>query len=518
MKRKKSYLTATDQFCGAGGSSIGATAAGVEVKLALNHWDKAIATHNTNFPDTLHDCTDISACNPRRYPSTDILITSPECTNHTIAKGKARTSRMQLDLFGKVEIDPASERSRATMWDVPRFAEYHDYNLIIVENVVDAQKWVQYPAWIMAMELLGYKHKAVYFNSMFAHPTPQSRDRMYVVFWKAGNKSPDLDFTPLAYCHYCEKDIDAVQTWKNGRYAGKYRSQYIYTCPICAKTVEPYYYCAANAIDWTVQIERIGDRARPLAEKTLRRIRIGLEKYGAAPMATELAYGHAGNNRSQPLTAPLMTQTTRQSGAVVVPPYIIEMYGTSTTRPIHEALSTMTTNLHHGVVVPFLASYYGTDNLSRVTDALPTVTTVEKQALIMPPMLVGNYSPGWTRPVTEPTGVITTADHHSLVVPPFLLSYYTRSSGQGAAVASMVDPVPTQPTWPLHYLVQPSELPAIEDCGFRMLQPHEIQRAMAFPDDYVVLGNNREKVKQLGNAVTSPVMAMLIERCVATLQ
>jgi len=33
---------------------------------------------------------------------------------------------------------------------------------------------------------------------------------------------------------------------------------------------------------------------------------------------------------------------------------------------------------------------------------------------------------------------------------------------------------------------------------------------------YVVLGTKREKVKQYGNAVTPPVMQMLIERCVAT--
>ncbi len=74
-------LTFTDQFCGAGGSSQGVRKLsekikGVEVRLALNHWKLAIETHNTNFPDTLHECTDISACDPRRYPKTDILITS----------------------------------------------------------------------------------------------------------------------------------------------------------------------------------------------------------------------------------------------------------------------------------------------------------------------------------------------------------------------------------------------------------------------------------------------------------
>lgn len=119
---KQSYITVTDQFCGAGGSSQGAQEAGVEVAMALNHWKLAIETHQTNFPNTKHDCTDISACDPRRYPSTDILITSPECTNHSLAKGK-KIVKAQLDLYENGTIDPAAERSRATMWDVPRFCQ-----------------------------------------------------------------------------------------------------------------------------------------------------------------------------------------------------------------------------------------------------------------------------------------------------------------------------------------------------------------------------------------------------------
>jgi site-specific DNA-cytosine methylase len=73
------------------------------------------------------------------------------------------------------------------------FAEVHRYNAIIVENVVDARDWVMWPAWLHAMELLGYNHKCVYLNSMFAHPTPQSRDRMYVVFWRKGNGAYSIE-------------------------------------------------------------------------------------------------------------------------------------------------------------------------------------------------------------------------------------------------------------------------------------------------------------------------------------
>lgn len=476
---KHSYITVTDQFCGAGGSSIGAVAAGAELKLALNHWQLAIETHNSNFPNALHDCTDISACDPRRYPSTDILITSPECTSHSLAKGMARRQQ-HLDLFGNGP-DPANERSRATMWDVPRFAEFHRYQLIVVENVVEARHWVTWDAWLHAMQLLGYDHECVFFNSMFAHPTPQSRDRMYVVFWRKGNPRPDLRITPLAWCAACQKNAESVQTWKNNQKRwGKYHSQYIYTCPHCRAKVEPYYYCAANAIDWGLLAPRVGDRARPLKERTLARIREGMKKFGRLPLQINLTQ-HEG--LVKPLTHPAFTQ-------VVMPPFIVALDQSRgngvPVRDVSQPWATQTTAQAMGLVVPpFLTSYYGTGNNSPIDEAMPTVPT---------------------------------RDRHALVVPPFIVSYYTRVSGIQAAVSGMEEATPTVPGRAVHYLAQPGETPAVEDCGFRMLQPHEIHRAMAFPDGYKVLGNQREKVKQLGNAVTPPVMSILMERCIATLR
>src|SRR3569833_252203 len=133
---KNSYITVTDQFCGAGGSSQGVrnyartVGGGIEVKLAMNHWKLAVETHATNFPEADHDCADISASDPRRYNSTDILITSPECTNHSVSNGKKKPKK-QLNMFDKAFPDEAADRSRATMWDVVRFAEYHKYNIII---------------------------------------------------------------------------------------------------------------------------------------------------------------------------------------------------------------------------------------------------------------------------------------------------------------------------------------------------------------------------------------------------
>jgi len=139
-------------------------------------------------------------------------------------------------------------------------------------------------------------------------------------------------------------------------------------------------------------------------------------------------------------------------------------------------------------------------------------TARQDTALIMP-----YYSNGIARPASEAIPTVTTTDRHALVVPPFLLGYYTRTAGVQAAISSTNEPMPTQSTQSRHYPVQPGDVPAVEDCGFRMLQPHEIQAAMAFPADYRVLGNKREQVRQLGNAVTPPVMQMLVERIVKSL-
>ncbi len=236
--RKASDIDATDLFCGAGGFSTGIKRAGVRVRMALNHWDKAIECHNLNHPDTDHERVDISVSSPKRYPSTRMLIGGPSCTNHTLAKGIRRENRYQPDLFGNIA-DPSAEKSRATMWDIVRFSEYHRYDIVIAENVVDARAWILWDAWIKAMTDLDYKHQPVYFNSMFAHPTPQSRDRMYVVFWRKGNKAPNLEFTPKAWCAHCEKNVESRQTWKNGRTAGKYKAQYISIDPNAAKKLAP---------------------------------------------------------------------------------------------------------------------------------------------------------------------------------------------------------------------------------------------------------------------------------------
>lgn len=465
-------ITLTDMFCGCGGSSQGAAAAGIEIKLAANHWELAVATHNTNFPHTEHVCADVSQANPRRWPHTVMLWASPECTNHSGAKGVAQWDG-QDDMFDPHIPNEEAERSRATMWDVPRFAEYHNYRAIIVENVVDVRKWRLYDAWLHAMHLLDYEHRACYLNSQF-FGAPQSRDRLYVVFWKKQLRAPDLEFHPRAQCDRCGTEVDSIQSWKRDRTYGKYQRQYVYCCPICANEVFPFYTPAASAIDWSNLGRQVGDRLKP---KTRERIRAGLEKFNNQAIVIETAYSQAQNIRARLVTSPLMTQTTRQTIALTIPPsMIIVLRNRSTASFPTEPLSTITAGgINHG-------------------------------------LLVLNYSPGYSVTTEEPMGTITTSDHHALVTMPWLLSYY----GTGGE-CSVSDPMNTITTLDRHALVTGKGSVSVEDCFFRMLMPPEILRGMAFRSDYVVLGNSRQQVRQCGQAVTPVVATSLFERCAAVL-
>lgn len=567
MPRKDSSLTVTDMFCGAGGSSQGARRHGLKVQLAMNHWRLAIETHNSNFPETEHDCADLRVVHPGRYWSTNILLASPECTNHSVAKG-VKKRRGQLSLLEEERLDPSAVRSRATMWTVPEYAEHHGYDIIIVENVVDARKWRPWDGWIKAMHGLGYEHETVYLNSMFAHlrplasPTigdfaPQSRDRLYVVFWKKGNKRPDLEIRPLGWCPYCEKDQECIQSWKKSpgqKYWkwGRYGQQYVYRCPVCAEEVTPYYYCAANAIDWLLPAERIGDRKRPLKKRTMDRIQRGLEMFAGQQLVIDLAFSHGHDNRSTPVfrsalatqttiqsaallalpfsietlftkgerqakgvNEPMGTQTTRQSAALVTPPFLTIHYTPGYSKGIDEALATVTAQDHHSLTVPpFLLGYANGDGPPKdAAEPLRTMHTENGQALVMPPfitMLRGTNNP---KAADEAMDTFAANGNHHALIAPFLMSYYGNNANHRGVDREMGTVVAVD----RHALVQPDSEITVEDCGFRMLEPHEIKMGMAFDREYVVLGNKRDRVRQLGNAVTPPVTELLLERCVETL-
>jgi DNA (cytosine-5)-methyltransferase 1 len=439
----------------------------------------------------------------------NILWASPECTNHSVAKGRKRGHSAAYsgpDLFGDALPDHVAERSRATMWDVVRFAEVHRYDAVIVENVVDAACWPPFHAWLAAMGAYGYDHHVVFLNSMHAPAiaaprAPQSRDRMYVVFWRTGNRPPSLEIRPRGWCGHCGREVECRQTFKpRGRNWplvrwGRYRAQYLYTCtaPGCGRPVEPYALPAASAIDWTVPGERIGDRDKPLSANTLARIRAGLDRYGreldrvngaAQPCSPPLLVPAGGirNDTAAPVSGPFRTRTTTENEGLLVP---LEARQGKRAASTVEPMRTQTARHETALVVP----YYGTAHTARPAgEPVGTLTARDRYGLAFIAELRGGGSDA--RAVTDPLATVcASGNHHGLVRP---------------------QPAPVS---------EPAAVPVsrVEDCTFRMLTVPEIQAAMAFTPGYVLTGNKRERVRQLGNGVTPPAAEWLIRAVVASL-
>lgn len=500
-------ITATDLFCGAGGSSEGARSAGMHVVMAANHWQTAIDVHQANHPDTAHDCADITQVDPRRYPRTDVLLASPECTNHSQARGISR-KRQDPTLWDAP--DPAAERSRATMWDVVRFAEQMRYEAMVVENVVEAAKWVLWPAWVQALTDLGYTLNLLSHNSMH-HRVPQSRDRIYAVWTRKGLR-PNLELELEAWCPRCGTVRTVRQSWKNGRTVGRYRQQWVWSCVECHGVCEPTSEPAASIIDWDLDCPRIGDRTRPLAAATRARILAGLQRYGWAPITT-VGAGNGSErtpgNRARSIDEPVPSQTTTaQTALATPPPFLMATHHGGRTSPVSQPHPTVCASDDR---LSLIVGLRGTDPSHIADSARPTsepVRTVSAGGVHHGLLMRNNTGGGeMVTPTTEPARTVTTTGHQSLLMP-----YY----GKGRAQPTD-QPIPTVPARDRFALIDTDQV--VDDCGFRMLQPYEIAAAMAFPQNYIPLDlPKRDQVKLAGNAVTPPVMAWITGRVLQAME
>jgi len=485
-------LSFTDIFCGAGGSSTGLVNAGYELKLAANHWARAIETHAANHRDADHLCADVNNYDMRRLPKTDVLWASPICTEISPAGGRKRTRgqmALELEEDGPVA-DAAWERTRATAYDVIRATEVHRYDVVMCENVLEfAVDWELFGWWRQGMEMLGYNSQIVSASS--AHlgdssnaAAPQWRDRIYIVFTRKGIPLPDLKPRPLAWCPHCDEDVQAVQSWRNGRRIGKYKQQYDYRCPNakCRNSiVEPYVRPAASIIDWTNIGVRIGDRPkhglRPLVPNTVKRIRAGLALLGDQRMV--LTVNHGGHDgRAFPADqAPLGARTVKIGDAVLVP-----AGGTWNNGSTHVAEPMRTR----------LANPKGFEALLTPPQADDSfIVTLRRNAT--------------ARLVSEPVDTVTgQGRHHWLVIP------YRKGQAKKTG-----EPLLTLATRDSAGLASPA--PTLEDCHYRMIQPREQLLAQRFPEDYIVLGNKGEQTMQAGNAVSCNAAQWIGERVAAVL-
>lgn len=256
-------IRALDLFHGAGGSSLGAQAAGAEIVAGIDFWSVASDCYRRNFPKALAIHADIRDVSPvelhDQIGDIDLIVASPECTNHTCAKGAGERS----------------EESRLTAFEVVRFAAQFKPKWIVLENVVHMQSWDAYPKLTAELENLGYKIWVDKLNAM-EFGVPQSRRRLFLICSLSG--MPDRIMTNGSEVMSASAIID---------FAGNYSFS-----PLCTP-----------------------GRALP----TLARAYRAMDQLGNEEHFLIVYYGTDQSGGWQPLNRPLRTVTTLDRFAYVKP-------------------------------------------------------------------------------------------------------------------------------------------------------------------------------------------------------
>lgn len=186
-----------DLFCGGGFGARGAAAAGGVPLFAVDRWDIATATYRRNFPNAQVHTATVEEVSPAllKRRRVDLLLTSPECTNHTHARG-AR---------------PRNEESRNTAMSSLEWADSLKPRWIVMENVPNMLQWERYKELMDGLRQLGYGVRSdVLCASQFG--VPQRRRRLFVSAVRGDD--PPVIQVPSMRRAIASEILDPVGTWK----------------------------------------------------------------------------------------------------------------------------------------------------------------------------------------------------------------------------------------------------------------------------------------------------------------
>lgn len=277
----KRKLLVADLFCGAGGSSSGARKAledlGLEMDLVcVNHWPVAIETHKRNHPYARHYCEDVTTVSPLKVVPEgylDLLMASPECVFHSRARG------------GR----PMSEQGRMSAWSIVKWATDLRVQRIVAENVPEFLEWgplnmktgrplrsrkgEYFLAFVKSLENIGFTVAWRILNAAdFGEAT--TRKRLFLI---ARSDGKPIHFP--APTHFKNPGADLFGKGLRWR-------------------------AAREIINFGQQGKSIFERKKPLAEKTLRRIYAGAQKFNwPAPFLVILRQHMAARSLDDPLPA-----------------------------------------------------------------------------------------------------------------------------------------------------------------------------------------------------------------------
>jgi hypothetical protein len=194
-----------------------------------------------------------------------------------------------------------------------------------------------------------------------------------------------------------------------------------------------------------------------------------------------------GQTRARSITAPLFTQSTTAEFAVAA---MTDLRGGDHTqeRFVAEPSSTLAASGNHLSIATAMWSKIngGPDDTAwhGADEPLNTITAQDTTGLVVVPWIEQWESDPIT--VTEQLATITARLRHTL-----------------ASIEPSAEPVTDE---------------MMMSVRWRMLEPDpELRRAMAFGEDYILLGGKGQMTAGLGNAVTPPVASWITARCLATL-
>ena len=502
-----------DNFAGGGGASTGIEMAiGRSVDIAINHDPDAIAMHSENHPDTRHYLEDVwqvdpvKACAGRKVA---LAWFSPDCTHFSRAKGNV----------------PVKKSIRGLAWVAVKWALTVRPDVLMLENVPEIKTWGPIKDGKPIKERSGetFDGFICILSCGLSKNHPAFSECCEALQLRTDSAEADRLSKGLGYDIRCQDlfSCDYGAPTKRKRFYMIARCDnrpIVFPKPTHAKRnsmevrngiCQPWK-SAAQCIDWSIPMQSIFGRKKPLAEKTLRRIAKGIEKYvikNPEPYIVNLHF----DNEPEDINEPLSTITSVGTHYVVAPT-LIQYHSEKSekehrSQTLQEPIATIDQSNRYGLVTAFLSKYYGggcTCPYSNAEEPMPTVTAVDHSALITANLVaLRNNCIGQN--FREPLSTVCTSDGHFGVVEAFLIKYYKGDEHS----CDPGEPLPTITSKPRFGIVTVhGEDYMITDIKMRMMQPRELYRAMGFPEDYIIdeIGgkpfSKKQQTAKCGNAVT----------------
>ena len=143
--------------------------AGAKPVAGFDKWDLAVEACELNNPGIKTYQRPLERLDPdevaRAVGPVQLMLASPECTNHSLAKGGGEPD----------------EKSQKTAFQVTRFAKVFQPRWLVIENVAKMQQWSKYGKWLRRLKKIGYKNLLEVVLDAQDYGVAQSRRRLFVI-------------------------------------------------------------------------------------------------------------------------------------------------------------------------------------------------------------------------------------------------------------------------------------------------------------------------------------------------